>query len=70
MLRISRLALFFTFFSALPMIPALAGETSGELGKGNHRHHHDVRHIEASLHNSSMRRGGPIVINRHDRFSH
>ena len=37
--------------------------------KGTRRHHHDVRHIQASLHNSSMRRGGPIAINRHDRFS-
>jgi hypothetical protein len=51
------------------MILTLAGETSDELGRGTHRHHHDVRQIEASLHNPSLRRGGPIAINRHDRFS-
>jgi hypothetical protein len=41
----------------------------GEPGEGTRRHHHDIRHIEASLHNSFMRRGGPIASNRHDRFS-
>jgi hypothetical protein len=70
MLRISQLASFFAFCSALPIILFWAGATSGEQGQSTRRHLHDFRHIQASWRNPSMRRGGPFVINRHVRFSH
>ena len=38
------------------------------LGQLTRRHLRDFRHMQASLHNPSMRRGGSIAIIRHDRF--
>jgi hypothetical protein len=67
MLRISSLALFFHLFLALPTIPALAAERREGLDQGTRRHLVDFRHIQASLYNPFMRRGGPIAINRQDR---
>ncbi len=60
---------FFTFFTDLPIMLAMASETRTELGPRTRRHLRDFRHIRVFLHNPSMRRGSPIEIKRQDRFT-
>ena len=69
MLRISRLALFFAFFSLGRMLLLCAGGPAGEVRRTVRRYDLDFRRIQASLHNHTMRRGGLIDRNRGDRFT-
>ena len=69
MLRFSRLASFFTFFSVWPIIPSWAGDPRMEAGQSTRPQDTHFRHIRMSLHNHPIRRGGGIDHNRGDRLS-